>query len=102
MQQPVRPNDLPVSFVLKRGTLFGAGLGMLAGLIYLAAAGTNAGRTTASIVLWRNLILIGAAAGFALAALVAWRLRAGDPKAPDTGHEHKPSQRVTNRSESNP
>ncbi len=102
MQESVHPRDLPVSFVLKRGTLFGAGLGMLAGLIYLAMTGTPPGANSASIVLWRNLILIGAAAGFLLAVLVAWWLRSADEKKSENVRKQDSNQRITNRSESKP
>ena len=106
MREPAHPTELPVSFLLKRGTLFGAGLGMLAGLVYLAMTGTDSNGTTAGIVLWRNLILIGAGAGFIVGAIVAWWLRSlsGEHSEMDTENdrEHTPDERISNTSDSKP
>lgn len=84
------PQPLPVSFFLKRGTLIGAGLGMLAGLIILAIAGTGPDEEIASIVFWRNCILVGAAIGLFAGGALAWRLRSKENReGPAENHERK-------------
>jgi hypothetical protein len=63
------------AFLLKRGTLIGAALGMLAGLILLGIRGVTAESEIASIILWRNCILAGALAGFLCGGVFAYRHR---------------------------
>ncbi len=71
--------EFPVSFFLKRGTLFGAGLGMLGGLIDLSFAEGKPTAEVASIFYWRNCILIGAACGLILGGIIAWWFRSPTP-----------------------
>jgi hypothetical protein len=87
--------ELPTSFILKRGTLFGAGLGMLAGLICLSLFDVKPSGEVGSIVLWRNCILIGAAAGLILSAIVACWLRTDSNQA-------KPTEAAANANNSIP
>ena len=65
-------DQISISFLLKRGTLIGAALGMLAGMIVLAIQGVAADQEISSIIIWRNCILIGAGIGFISGAL-AWQ-----------------------------
>jgi hypothetical protein len=67
--------ELTLAFLVKRGTLFGAALGMLAGLVLLSIKPAG---EVASIIFWRNCILIGAAAGLLLGAIASWWLNASD------------------------
>ena len=52
-----------LSFVAKRGLLYGAALGMLAGLVYEATVGAAPAHP---VVVWRNFILAGALLGLIL------------------------------------
>lgn len=88
------PQPLPVAFFLKRGTLIGAGLGMLAGLILLAIAGTGPDEEIASIVVWRNCILIGAAIGLFAGGALAWRLRCKENRR-GRDENHEPTSKRT-------
>ena len=71
MPEPSARPPLSVSFLLKRGTLMGAALGLLAGLIALGVTGIDPAKQVAAIVFWRNVILIGAACGFLSGGIAA-------------------------------
>jgi hypothetical protein len=77
---PTKRDEFTLSFLLKRGTLFGAALGMLAGLVLLSIRPAG---EVASIIFWRNCILIGAAAGLFFGAIASWRLQATQEPNPD-------------------
>jgi hypothetical protein len=80
------PDDFPISFFLKRGTLLGAALGMLFGLLYLSLVGPDSSDEVASIVVWRNCILFGAGAGLFLGAAAGWWYHSS---APDSIDQHR-------------
>lgn len=68
-----------LSLVAKRGLLYGAALGMLAGLVYEATVGAAPAHP---VVVWRNFILAGALfgliAGFAFGLIIRRRTQADD------------------------
>jgi hypothetical protein len=66
-----QPEPPPVAAIIRRATLYGAGLGVIAGLIDRAVLGDSAGEV-AAIERWRNFILVGAAVGLLLGAAFAW------------------------------
>ena len=61
-----------LGFVAKRGLLYGAALGMLAGLVYEAAIGAAPAHP---VIVWRNFILAGAALGLILGFAVGLFIR---------------------------
>lgn len=89
------PSPPPVSFFLKRGTLLGAALGMLVGLIDLSVQGVEPEMEATSIVIWRNTILIGAAFGFFLGGGVGVWIRS---RKETTNAETEPKRRVSQSS----
>ena len=79
MSPPAQHTPPKLSFVAKRGLLYGAALGMLAGLVYEATVGAAPAHP---VVVWRNFILAGALlgliAGFAVGLLVRRRTHQTD------------------------
>jgi hypothetical protein len=73
MPEPT-PLAPPIGPIIRRATLYGAGLGLIAGLFDRAVLGESAGEV-AAIERWRSFILIGAAIGLLLGAAFAWFVR---------------------------
>lgn len=69
MPSPPPENPVPSLPPVKRYALYGAALGMLAGLLYLA--GTSAAPQR-EVVIWRNFILAGCFIGLLCGAGVAF------------------------------
>lgn len=70
-----------LSFFAKRGLLYGAALGMLAGLVYEATVGAAPAHP---VIVWRNFILAGALlgliVGFAVGLFIRGRAEGSDDR----------------------
>ena len=80
------PEIAPISFYIKRSTLFGAACGMFLGLLVISPRGVTASEEIASIVLLRNCILSGAALGLIVGTLLGWKI-CSEAKAQSTPAE---------------
>jgi hypothetical protein len=71
-----QPEPPPVAAIVRRAALYGAALGIIAGLIDRTVIGESVSEI-AAIERWRNFILVGAAVGLLLGAAFAWIARRG-------------------------
>lgn len=75
MPLPASARETPrLSVFVKRGILYGAAIGMLAGLAYEAIIGAEPAHP---IIIWRNFILAGAFLGLVVGLAVGLVLRRG-------------------------
>ncbi len=89
----IRHDETTPAYYVRRGTLYGAAIGMLAGLAFVAIRG-DVGR--AAIEIWRNWIIAVALIGWAAGSVRAIRMKRhsntlqhdGEPRPEAGGPQH--------------